>query len=69
MNNHKMVTVITHNEVLIGFITEAPPQFANLLFSGGIWLQRKTHLSFISNDDILQIRPMTIFDKEIDNRQ
>lgn len=69
MNKPKLVTVITSNEVLIGFISEAPPQFADLLFSGGIWLQRKTHISFISNDEIVQIRPMTIFDKEIDNRQ
>lgn len=72
-------TVITKNEILIGYIVEKPPaeillrtgiptELAQLAFSNGIWLQRTTQFSFIPQNDIVQVRPTTIFDKEIDNR-
>lgn len=79
MSYQNKITVITKNEILIGYIVEKPPaeiilltgiptQLAQLAFSNGIWLQRATHFSFIPQNDIVQVRPTTIFDNEIDNR-
>lgn len=57
-------------ERLVGEIVKPPKEFFKHMnfsssdFEHGIWLQRKTHLSFIANSDIELKRPATVFDKE-----
>lgn len=66
------VYVETHSgEQLIGEIVESPQNFLGngqqlpfMMFDNGIWLKRKTHLSFIAESEIKVKRPATVFDRE-----
>ncbi|SFS83846.1 hypothetical protein [Paenibacillus sp. BC26] len=62
------VTIRTRNEVLIGVIVE--PDMSSIFGSinNGIWIRREKKISFIAHSEIIEIKPTTIFDKEIDNR-
>lgn len=51
-----------YGEILIGEIVDVLPPFN---FPNGIWLRRKTHMSFIANEDITLKRKATNFDREV----
>lgn len=76
MNNDKSITVITSKRVYIGvqftpsdflvidFLKSAPIHIKADYFLNGVWLQRKSGVTFIPQADILQVRETTALDKE-----
>lgn len=64
-----MIVVETYEgEKLIGRLVEGPQsgvtQVPGFGSDDGIWLQRKTKLSFIAHESVKVQRPATVFDRE-----